>query len=562
MSSTPAFDHYYRYDELTSLLQAMAEAHPDLLRLESLGKSHEGRDIWLARVTRFETGPAEEKPALWVDGNIHAVEVATCSACVYLLNKLVTQYGSDPEVTRCLDTRAFYVVPRLNPDGAELALADRPKYLRSSTRPYPYDEEPIEGLIREDIDGDGRLLSMRLVDPNGAWKAHPEEPRLLIRRDPVETGGTYYRLLPEGRLENYDGVLIKTPPPKERLDLNRNFPAGWRPEQEQAGAGPFPASEPEVRAMVAFIVDHPNITGTVHYHTFSGVLLRPYCAQNDEAFPAEDLWTYQKIGEKGKEITGYPALSIYHDFRYHPKQVISGGTIDWLYDHRGVFAWAPELWSPQREAGITDYKYIDWWREHPVEDDRKLLRWSDEKLAGKGFVEWYPFDHPQLGPVELGSWHTMYAFANPPPAMLEREIAPQADWLIWQALISPRMELRSLDARPLGPGHYAVRLVLENTGWLPSYVTKKALERQAVRPVIAEIALPDGAALETGKPREELGQLEGKAYKSAGSLFGPGDATDERAKVEWVVRAAAGAVVRITARHERAGTVRRELRLP
>ena len=103
---------------------------------------------------------------------------------------------------------------------------------------------------------------------------------------------------------------------------------------------------------------------------------------------------------------------------------------------------------------------------------------------------------------------------------------------------------------------------LENTGWLPSYVTKKALERKAVRPVIAEIELPEGAVLETGKPREELGQLEGRAYQVAGGFGGVADPTDERAKVEWVIRAPAGTTVRVTARHERAGTVRREGTLP
>jgi hypothetical protein len=197
-----------------------------------------------------------------------------------------------------------------------------------------------------------------------------------------------------------------------------------------------------------------------------------------------------------------------------------------------------------------------------VEDDLKLMRWNDEKLEGKAFIDWYPFDHPQLGPVEIGGWHTLYAFTNPPPAFLREEIAPHAEWILWQALIAPRMEIHSLDARPLGPGHYAVRLVVQNTGWLPSYVTKKALERKAVRPVIVEIELPPGAVLETGKVREELGQLEGRAYKSAGGFGAMADPTDDRAKVEWVVRAAEGSTLRVTARHERAGVVRRDLRLP
>ena len=51
MPPEPRFDHYYRYDELTSLLRGMAEARPDLLRLESIGKSHEGRDLWLVTLT-------------------------------------------------------------------------------------------------------------------------------------------------------------------------------------------------------------------------------------------------------------------------------------------------------------------------------------------------------------------------------------------------------------------------------------------------------------------------------------------------------------------------------
>ena len=224
------FDTYYRYDELSRLLRQLAQQHPHLLRVESIGRSFEGRDIWLATVTRFSSGEPDEKPALWVDGNIHATEVAGSMACLYLLHDLVARYGSDPDLTRCLDTRVFYVCPRINPDGAEWALAEVPRLIRSSTRPYPYDEEPIGGLRREDVDGDGRVLSMRVRDPDGPWKVSDRDARLLVRRDPTEAGGEYFRLLPEGRLEDYDGSIIKLQPHKQRLDLNRNFPAGWRQE--------------------------------------------------------------------------------------------------------------------------------------------------------------------------------------------------------------------------------------------------------------------------------------------------------------------------------------------
>lgn len=552
------FNRFYRYDEMTTLLEAYAAEYPNLIRLNSLGKSYAGRDIWVVTVTNFGAGPDTEKPAFWVDGNIHATEVSASAACLYHLNTLVTQYGKEADITRCLDTRAFYICPRLNPDGAEWALADHPKFIRSSTRPYPFDEEPVEGLIGgEDIDGDGRILTMRVRDPNGAWKKHPDDPRLMIRRDPTEIGGEYYRLLPEGRIVNYDGVTIQTRRPKEGLDLNRNYPMEWRPEAEQPGAGPFPTSEPEVRGMVEWFSQHNNITGMVSFHTYSGVLLRPYASKADEAFPTEDLWTYQKIGAKGTEFTGYPNISIFHEFKYHPKQIISGGS-DWSYEHLGMFFWAVELWSPMREAGLKDFKYIDWFREHPVEDDLAMMKWSDEALGGKWYVDWYPYSHPELGEVELGGWDGMFSFRNPPLEFLEKEIAKFPQWLVWQALISPKLAVRQATATPIGMDTYRIQVVLENTGWLPTYVTKKALEKKAVRGVIAEIELPANASLEVGKIRQEFGQLEGRAYKSA---TWNDDSTSDRMKLEWVVRSSGEGSVKVKVMHDRAGTLRIDLPL-
>ncbi len=555
-----AFDRFYRYAELTEVLHALAREHEGLVAIESIGKSHEGRDIWVLTVTNTATGPAAEKPAFWVDGNIHATEVAASAASLYFLHTLVTQYGKDPDVTRAVDTRAFYVCPRINPDGAEWALADKPKWIRSSTRPYPFDEEEIEGLVVEDIDGDGRILQMRMPDANGLWKPHPQEPRLMIRRDPTETGGTYYRILPEGHVDHWDGFTLRVKKPRQRLDLNRNFPASWRQEFEQVGAGPYPTSEPEVRAVVDFIARHTNLTGGTTFHTWSGVLLRPFEHLPDEEMHAEDLWVYQTVGKKGTELTGYPNISVFHDFRYHPKDVI-GGTFDWIYEHMGLFSWVVEIWAPMREAGIEGYKYIDWFRDHAAEDDLKLIRWSDAALGGVGHIPWRPFEHPQLGKVEIGGWNRFHAFANPPPAFLEKELARFPKWLLWQALISPRLELVHAGAERVGgegtEGAWRVMLVVQNTGWLPSYVSKRALARKVVRGLIVEVDLPAGATLAGGKLRDDYGQLEGKAYKHTGVSFWPDyHVSDDRAKIEWVVRGSVGDAITLTARHERAGTLR------
>ncbi len=561
MPDTLQFDQYYSYAQLTGHLNTLVANYPDLLSISSIGKSYEGKDVWCITATNVNTGPATEKPAFWCDANIHATEVSASSALLYLVNKLATEYGSNPEVTRVMDTRAFYIVPRVNPDGAELYFAEKKKFIRSSTRPYPYDEEPIEGLDPEDIDLDGRMLTMRIADPNGPWKKSETEPRLMVRREPLDIAGDFYRLMPEGKIQNWDGITLSMRKTKEGLDLNRNFPANWRQENEQYGAGPFPGSEPEVYNLIKFISEHPNITGGLTFHTFSGVLLRPYGTQADEAMPAEDLWTFKAIGKRGTEITGYPAISVFHDFKYHPKEVITGVFDDWLYDHLGLYGWTVEIWCPQKQAGIEDFKPIEWNRDHPFEDDLKMLKWSDEVLSGKGYIDWYPYHHEQLGDIEIGGWDTQFAFRNPPPHLLEKEIAPLSDWAIFHALISPELKMQSAVAESIGEGAYLIRVVIDNIGWLPTYISKKALEKKVARPLVAEIELPEGVILQSGKIRMEIGQLEGRCYKAPAPYGWTADTTSERAKLEWIVKGKPGAIVKITARHDRAGLIRTELTL-
>jgi hypothetical protein len=103
---------------------------------------------------------------------------------------------------------------------------------------------------------------------------------------------------------------------------------------------------------------------------------------------------------------------------------------------------------------------------------------------------------------------------------------------------------------------WRVRLIVQNSGWLPTYVTKMALKRKLLRGVLAEIKLPEGAELLSGKPREELGELEGWAYLHTGISFWPNKkVTADRAHLDWIVKGKAGSKLQIAAWHERAGRV-------
>jgi murein tripeptide amidase MpaA len=556
-SSQFVLDHsrFLRYKPLCAALRDLCTALPNLFSLESIGKSHEGREIWVVIATNRNTGEHTTKPALWIDGNIHAAELTASTACLYYLQHLALGYGKDPQITHLLDTSTVYVCPRLNPDGAELALADKPRHIRSSTRPYPFDHEPVEGLTIEDVDGDGRVLSMRIKDPNGTYKCHPDDARLMVPREPEDISGSFYRLMPEGTLINFDGFTVKVNKDKEGLDLNRNFPAFWRQEHEQVGAGPYPTSEPEVRAMVHFITHRPNIGAAVSFHTHSGVILRPMGTQADNDMIPEDLWLYQKMSAKGTELTGYPAISIFHEFKYHPKEHISG-TQDWVYEHLGSLFWTVEIWSPNAEAGITGYKWIDWYRDHPAEDDLKLLKWSDEKCGGQAYAAWRPFRHPQLGEIEIGGWDRMNFWRNPPPELREREAARFPAWLIYIGLTLPRLQILNTEVQPLGVDTWRIRFAVCNAGYLPSYVSKRALERKQCRGVVFELELGDDASLILGKPRTEGPHLEGHAPKASLQAFLPNNnVTGDRAVCEWVVKGKVGASLGLKATADRAGSV-------
>lgn len=554
--STPGlrFDTYPDNAALAALLGRLAAAYPGLVELRVLGRSHEGTEIWLLVLTNVATGPDTTKPGFWIDGNLHAKELAGTSAALYAAHRLLSTYGTDLRATAILDRQAVYVVPRLSPDGAALVLGQPPALLRSGSRPYPYPERQ-PGLHSRDVDGDGRLLQMRIADPAGDWKACEPGGKWMLRRRPDEEGGDYYRVFPEGEIEGYDGHLVTVVDSLLGTDFNRNFPAGWRPEGEQAGAGEHPGSEPEVLAVIEFFARHPNVYGAVSFHTYSRVILRPLSDRPDSDMDLGDRRVYDAIGERGAELTGYAFGSTYHNFRYHPERVITGTFDDWLYKHKGVYAFTVELWDLPTAAGILEKnrekRFFEWFDSHPVEDDWKIFNFVEATMS-EGFVEWYPFDHPQLGRVELGGWDQMFTWRNPPPALLEAEIAPQSDFVLSFLALAPQLAWRTIEATPLGGNLFRVRAVVENTGFLSTCGSRQARAAKAARTVRVGLELPPGATLESGAAWQDLGHLEGRSNKLSLDYFDPSP-TDHRGKAEWTVRTLAGSALTLRAKSDRAG---------
>lgn len=547
-------DRFYRYAEIVQFLRAVNRAHPRLTRLTSIGRSFEGRDLLVMEITARDRGRPEEKPAYWIDANIHATELTGSATALYTIDYLTRRYGQDPEITALLDTRTFYILPRLSPDGAEHCLTTG-EYVRSSVRPFPYDDIP-EGLLPADLDGDGEIVQMRVQDPLGEWAVSEKDPRLMRWRRPGETEGTFYRILREGMFERYDGFHQPVPPSRYGLDFNRNWPYNWAPPHRQRGAGPMPLSESETRAAAEFIVAHPNITGVTTFHTFSGVVIRPYSDRPDKEMPPADRLAFEAIAKRGAKLSGYPLVSCFHQFTYDETKPIVGVFDDWAYDHRGVFTYTIELWNPAKAAGVEVKDYIAFLKELPEEDMLKFLKWNDEQLGGKGFRPWTPFEHPQLGRVEIGGWRWLRVWSNPPEPLLEGVCRANMYFTLVHAAASPCLRIAEFKAEELAPRLRKLTLILENTGFLPTNVSQVALDRHLVRPVIIDLAVPRGAELLIGKPRTEIGHLAGTGILDEweSSRWTDGLSRQNRARVEWLVRGAGPLAVEV--KSERAGVVR------
>jgi len=527
------FDHYHDQAEIEAFLRQLTARTPGLTTLVEYGRSREGRPLFAVEINNPATGAASEKPAFYADGNIHGGEVLGGEGVLYLLQKILAGYGDDRTLRNLVDTRVFYLIPVVNPDGREISVTT-PENHRWNVRPVDEDGDGrVDEDPPEDLDGDGRILRMRVRDPAGKWKVSAEDPRLMIPRARGETGGPFYRVFSEGIDNDHDGRFNEDI--RGGVDLNRNFPSNWSPAQ--FASGPYPLSEPETRALIEYITSRPNIAAIHTFHTSGGMILRfPTLADQDWEFPAADVADYDAIAGAGVAIT------LYDNYARDKKSIV-----DLMHPGHGVFNdWGSKVFGV---LAIT----TEMWK-HPFSGIQEL-KWNDQILDGKGFVAWHPFQHPQLGPVELGGWDR-WSTASPPPRLMEPELERNARWVLTFAARLPRVVLRRARATPVEgeAGLYDLDAAAANVGWMATATHQAAEVLKTARPVTARLEL-SGASLMTGRARVDLGILPGARAESPA----------EEKPLHWRVRlddpGRPGRAV-VTVSSEKAGTKRAIVELP
>lgn len=459
-----AWNRYHRHSEATQILKDLAKTFPDLCRLTSLGKSFDGKEMWVLTVTNFKNGNPDKKTGMWIDGGIHANEVQATEVVLYTAWFLAESYGKSPFITRLLDQRTFYLMPMMSPDSRD-AHFDQPNTThspRSGQRPV---DDDLDGLVDEDkpddIDGDGNIVTMRRRDPNGRYKPHPKYPEWLVEAEPDEKG-EYTILGSEGIDNDGDGKVNEDG--DGYYDPNRDWPWNWQPDYIQNGAYRYPFSILENRMVGDFILAHPNIAGNQSYHNTGGMILYGPGAL-DDSFQKSDIELFKMIGTRGeKMLPGYKTMNIAKEL-----YVVYGGEVDWLYAMLGMWPFTNELFTPFnlfRESKGGGF----------FGNAEDLHRFDRFLLFGDGTVPWHEVDHPQYGRIEVGGFKKNWV-RQPPSFLLEEECHRNMAFSFYHADQLPMVVVDSISSRDLGQGLIEVTAVISNARALPTHSAQELAKK-------------------------------------------------------------------------------------
>ena len=590
------FDDYHGYTGAATYIKAVAAVYPEITELIEIGRSNlHQRPIYVLVITNMKTGttidqhvklthmrnlevkdvfhpkPYLGKPGQYIDGGMHGNEFTGSEVCLYIIDKLVSGYGSDPEITGLIDTKVFYINPAANPDGMFNSL-EREWSQRGNS--FAIDDDN-DGRINEDgpddLNGDGHITQFRSKDAKGEYVMDDADPRLMIRLGPNEaTAKQRYSVILEDKDNDGDGKRGEDN--ESGFDINRNFPEGWWTEENvPGGTGRYPTSLPEARALVEFAVNHRNILMVQNFHTSGGFTYRVPGTAPDTALSAKDVAVYDLIlGKKYLEIIGEKIPEAWlkpermAEFRAKLRETSRnkyamergyemprgwimgyneerdqrygfGMVIDWWFQQFGAYAVTTELWNPEND--IQGFPKVD-----PQDPDarnareRAQLKWQDEKYGGKLFISWKPFKHPELGEGEIGGWISKYRSNAWPGEPLSGVCEKHWQFELFRAGLLPEVVITNAQAKVLyetnnareakavvqgdevtikkgaSKGKYKVvevTALIENKGKLATHVARGAQLIENREDVVWLIGDREKLTFLQGEPYQKLGVLDG-----------------------------------------------------
>ena len=536
------FNDYHGYDGTVDYIQDVADDYPEITELLEIGRSTMGRPIYVLVVSNMSNGTTidahvrlrnmrkegidnvtpmkgyQGKPGIWIDGGTHGNEYTGTEVTLYTIDKLVSGYGSDAQITRLIDEKAFYICPIVNPDGVYNSVQRGISQRQNSME----QDDDGDGRINEDgpddLNGDGLITSFRYRDPEGGYVQDEADPRIMVRVGRGEEspeGAELWSVVMEGRDDDGDGKVNEDG--ERGIDVNRNFPEGWfNDEGFQAGSGFYAGSSPEAHAILEFFTNHTNILLVQSFHTSGGFTYRPFARWSDSEIHEKDLGVFDRImAPRYAELHGQEASEDLWRQPYREEQGRPYGYgifIDWAYAQFGAYSMTTELWRWNRDTrGLPGYEGEEdrtvWYRAL-LENGSAI---TDETL----FVPWESYNHPQHGRGEIGGFVSKYVGGNALPGESLLHVA-DLHWQfeLWKAGLLPQLEITDAEAQLLTTADDGTRMVkvtatVTNNGALATHVARGS-----------ELAGNREDAIWLLGDRDRMKYLQGASWQALGVLEG------------------------------------------
>ena len=535
-----SWNRYNDHGGITDLLKKIAKAYPNLARLESIGKSFEGRDLWCIAISDYSKGDATKKPGMYIDGNIHSNETQGSEFAMYTAWYLTESFSDNGFIRELLADKIFYIVPTINPDARDnfFKKPNNPNSPRSGALPVDND---MDGLMDEDgyddLDSDGNIVQMRRKNLNGRFKADPANPNRMIAAGPDEKGG--YELLGLEGIDNDGDGQVNEDGAQFEYDPNRDWGWNWQPNNIQNGAYKYPFSLPENRAVMEFVMKHPNIAAGQSFHNAGGMILRgPGAAEDVNTYNAADVQVYDVLGKKGEEIIpGYKYLVVYKDL-----YSVFGGELDWFYGGRGIYTFSNELWTPYQMYNSDATRSFD---------DETTFKFDRYLLFKDAFVEWHPYNHPQYGKIEIGGFKKNFTRMHP-GFLLESDAHRNMAFTVYHAYHTPKLQIDTIMEKDLGDGLKEITAIISNQRLMPTH-SSQDLKYKIERPDYISLTgakVIAGMTVDNRNPAAAVEQKTGPQTIEVSNIPGLGEVT-----VRWIIQGSSNYT--ITADSRKGGVVSR-----
>lgn len=548
---------YATFTQMEKRLEKLAES--PYATVKSLGVTKGNRNLWLLTISKSE---AQQRPAIVVVGNVVGAHVLGRELSLRMAEQMVASIDKNSAMADLLERFTVYVIPCPTPDETEKHYRF-PVYEHSGNetktdddRDFSTGEDPPK-----DLNGDGWITSMRVQEPFGTHRKHPDDDRILVPVDPKKGEAGEFRILIEGVDADGDGQFAEDA--SDGVAFNRNFTFNY--PYFAKGAGPHQVSEVETRAMADFLYDHPNVGAVLCFspeenlfNTWKG------SAQTDSAriktkILTSDQVLQDQIAEAFRGV--YPGKDA-------PESPAGEGSFsDWAYFHYGRWSFASRGWwvpkaseekkaeEKKAESGTTEPGATESasagsaTADKPAvskpmaKDDKRgaselnAMRWFEQQGI-QAFSPWQTYEHPDLPgkKVEIGGWKPLYLL-NPPEKMVAELVEPHLELVRTLATKWPVIELKEVKAKKLGGGLIEVTCEVVNVGQLPTMPEMGNISGHWY-PIQVTLHGSEGAKWIEGSPRQSVGRLKelGGKQELRWLLLLPSESLESR---EWKIRATA-----------------------